>query len=58
MRTFHKEIWLDIPSRMHYYNINSAPTIEFMKEKSTLWKPFRTLASIYLWNLIDDGFEW
>ena len=43
---------------MHYYNLNSVPTIEFMKEKSTLWKPFRTLASIYLWHLIDDGFEW
>ena len=26
--------------------------------KSELWKPFRTIASLYLWHLVDDGFVW
>ena len=41
-----------------YYNLNTLPTITFMEEKSKLWEPFKTLASIYLWYLVDNGFEW
>ncbi len=41
-----------------YYKLKELPSINFMKEKSKLWSPFRTIASIYLWYLIDDGFEW
>ena len=41
-----------------YYNLKFPPTIEFMKLKSELWKPFRTIASLYLWNLVDDDFKW
>tara|TARA_B100001250_G_C19531004_1_gene670392 strand:- start:152 stop:763 length:612 start_codon:yes stop_codon:yes gene_type:complete len=41
-----------------YFNLNSLPSVSFMIKKSKLWSPYNTLASIYLWYLVDDGFQW
>ncbi|MBC21798.1 MAG: Fe-S cluster assembly protein HesB [Candidatus Marinimicrobia bacterium] len=40
------------------FNLNELPSNEFMISKSSDWKPFRTIASCYLWTLVDDGDVW
>ena len=39
-------------------NMDILPTEKFMKDESKIWKPFRTVASLYLWKITDDEFEW
>ena len=39
-------------------NMDTLPTEKFMKDESKIWKPFRTVASLYLWKITDDEFEW
>ena len=39
-------------------NMDILPTEKFMKDESKIWKPFRTVASLYLWEITDDEFEW
>jgi len=43
---------------MNYYQLDKLPDLLFMQEKSKSWSPFRTIAAIYLWHLVDDGFQW
>ena len=40
------------------YKLQDLPTDELMIEKSLNWKPYRTIASCYLWTLVDDGDVW
>jgi len=40
------------------YSLKELPSDSFMKEKSELWKPYRTIACCYLWMIIDDGDVW
>ena len=37
---------------------DTLPTEKLMKDESKIWKPFRTVASLYLWKITDDEFEW
>ena len=39
-------------------NMDTLPTEKFMNDESKIWKPFRTVASLYLWKITDDEFEW
>ena len=39
-------------------NMNTLPTEKYMAEKSEIWKPYRTVASLYLWKITDGKFEW
>ena len=39
-------------------NINILPTEKYMSDESTIWKPYRTIASLYLWKISDGEFEW
>ena len=39
-------------------NLDCKPSIDEMIESSKLWKPYRTIASWYLWKLIDGPTEW
>ena len=39
-------------------NMNTLPTEKYMAEKSKIWKPYRTVASLYLWKISDGEFEW
>jgi DNA-3-methyladenine glycosylase II len=43
------------------YDLTSTPTKDQMTSQSTKWKPYRTVVSLYLWQIVDDGFggnEW
>ena len=40
------------------YNLKELPSEIFMKKKALQWQPYRTIASCYLWMLIDDGNVW
>lgn len=35
------------------YDLDDIPTHEFMVEKSTQWKPYRSIATWYLWKSLD-----
>jgi len=39
----------------HLYNLQELPSEKFMKEKSSHWRPYRTIACCYLWMIMDDG---
>ena len=39
-------------------NMNTLPTEKYMAEKSKIWKPYRTVASLYLWKITDGESEW
>ena len=41
------------------FKLDCIPTDEFMIEKSKKWSPYRTIACLYLWKLIDgNNFDW
>ena len=42
----------------HLYNLQELPSEKFMLEKSSHWRPYRTIACCYLWMIIDDGDAW
>lgn len=37
------------------YDLDDLPDEEFMYKKAKRWSPYRTVASIYLWNLANSG---
>ncbi len=41
-----------------YYKLDFLPSVSFMQEKSQLWSPYNSIAAIYLWRLVDTGFQW
>tara|TARA_B100000579_G_scaffold382409_1_gene351577 strand:+ start:53 stop:691 length:639 start_codon:yes stop_codon:yes gene_type:complete len=41
-----------------FYSLDDLPTIELMNKKSELWKPYRTIMSLYLWYAVEGPFEW
>ena len=43
---------------LKYYDLDYFPTLSFMQRQSQIWSPFRSIASIYLWHLVDDDFKW
>lgn len=38
-----------------YYELEEKPSFSFMEEKSEQWKPYRTYASLYIWENIEVG---
>ena len=40
------------------YNMNRLPTKSEMINRAEKWRPYRTLASLYLCDIIDGPFEW
>ena len=40
------------------FNLNDLPTKDDMQSLSVNWRPYRTIACLYLWKIVDDGFEW
>ena len=40
------------------YNLKEYPSVSFMKKQAKSWKPYRTIASCYLWMIVDDGDVW
>ena len=41
-----------------FYSLDDLPTVELMNKKSELWKPYRTIMSLYLWYVVEGPFEW
>ena len=37
------------------FNLNELPAKNEMKSLSINWSPFRTIACMYLWKIVDDG---
>ena len=40
------------------FSLNELPRIHEMNRLSANWSPYRTIACMYLWKSVDDGFEW
>ena len=41
------------------YNLNNRPTFENAELLSKRWSPYRTIASLYLWKIIEgEDFDW
>ena len=40
------------------YQTDELCSDEFMLKESEKWKPYRTIASMYLWRILDDDFDW
>ena len=40
------------------FSLNELPRKDEMKRLSANWSPYRTIACMYLWKSVDDGFEW
>lgn len=38
--------------------LDELPTMEFMMKTAEPWQPYRTVASWYLWRLVEGPFEW
>ena len=41
-----------------FFQLDEIPKPDKMIEKAESWRPYRTLASWYLWRLIEGPFEW
>ena len=41
-----------------YFKLKELPTVKTMKQRAEKWKPFRTVASLYFWKVVDGPFEW
>jgi DNA-3-methyladenine glycosylase II len=41
-----------------YFKLKELPTPKTMKQRAEKWKPFRTVASLYFWKVVDGPFEW
>ena len=39
-------------------NMNRLPTQKEMERKTKKWQPYRTVAALYLWKLVDGPFKW
>ena len=38
--------------------LEELPSEEELKQISTKWSPYRTIAALYMWKLVDGPFEW
>ena len=41
-----------------FFQLDELPSSDQMIEKAEHWSPYRTLASWYLWRLVEGPFEW
>lgn len=41
-----------------FFNLNVLPSDKKMSRLSNKWKPYRSIASLYMWKIVDDGFNW
>ena len=41
-----------------FFQLDELPKPDQMIEKAEHWSPYRTLASWYLWRLVEGPFEW
>ena len=41
-----------------YFKLNELPSSKEMLLRSELWRPYRTIMSIYFWKVVDGPFKW
>ena len=41
-----------------FFQLDKLPRPDQMMEKAESWRPYRTLASWYLWRIVEGPFEW
>jgi DNA-3-methyladenine glycosylase II len=41
-----------------YFKLKKLPTPKTMTQRAEKWIPFRTVASLYFWKVVDGPFEW
>ena len=41
-----------------FFNLKAIPSEKKMLKLSNKWKPYRSIASWYMWKIVDDGFQW
>lgn len=41
-----------------FFGLNDLPDEKYMLKKSSKWKPYRSIASWYLWEIVDNDFSW
>lgn len=41
-----------------YFKLKELPSAKEMLLRSELWKPYRTIMSIYFWKVVDGPFDW
>jgi len=41
-----------------YFKLAELPTPVAMEKRAKKWKPYRTIAALYFWKVVDGPFEW
>jgi DNA-3-methyladenine glycosylase II len=41
-----------------YFKLKELPTPQTMEKRAEKWRPYRTVASLYFWKVVDGPFEW
>ena len=41
-----------------FFGLKNLPDENFMLRKAAKWKPYRSIASWYLWEIVDNSFNW
>jgi 3-methyladenine DNA glycosylase/8-oxoguanine DNA glycosylase len=41
-----------------YFKLKKLPSPKTMTQRAEKWIPFRTIASLYFWKVVDGPFEW
>ena len=41
-----------------FFGLRGLPDKKYMVEKATKWRPYRSIASWYLWEKVDNNFQW
>ena len=41
-----------------YFKLKELPAPKTMEKRAKKWKPYRTVASIFFWKVVDGPFEW
>jgi len=41
-----------------FFGLNDLPDEKYMLMKASKWKPYRSIASWYLWEIVDNDFRW
>ena len=41
-----------------YFKLAELPTPVAMEKRAEKWKPYRTIAALYFWKVVDGPFEW
>jgi 3-methyladenine DNA glycosylase/8-oxoguanine DNA glycosylase len=41
-----------------FFGLKDLPDEKYMLKQASKWKPYRSIASWYLWEIVDNDFRW